>query len=335
MIVRDQIDSAQLAGNLLGDPAGRDLFVYLPSSYAGSTRRYAVAYLLLGYGLRPVDMIEPGDADLGTAGPMHPLADVLDLAFLRDPLREMIVVVVDGWTRYGGSQYVDSPVNGNFEQFAVREVIAEIDDRYRTIPQRDSRGVFGYSSGGFGAWHLGSRHPDVFGAIAMLSADSYFELSHLSLLYKYFNSLYAGGRDQGDVKPDGPVESNIWSQLSYGLAASYSPNPANPPYLVDLPVEFPSGRLHPEVWQKWLTFDPVVNWPERADNLRALNGILLSAGRRDDWYFHWGHRILHQEWTDAGIAHHHREHRGTHESRFYEAHFEAIEWLAEVLRTHE
>jgi S-formylglutathione hydrolase FrmB len=243
----------------------------------------------------------------------------------------MIVAVVDGHTRYGGGQYVDSPVNGDFEQFTVDEVVSYVDANFRTIPERDSRAVFGYSSGGFGAWHLGSRNPDVFGAVAMLSADSYFELSHLSLLYKYFGNLYPSGHDPGGVEPSGPSGDVGYSRLSYGLSASYSPNPDNPPYFVDFPVAFPSGRLIPEVWSRWLSFDPVVVWPERRENLSSLRGLLLTAGRRDDWYLHWGHRILHEAWTEAGIAHEHREHVGTHESRFYEAHAEAVEWLADVL----
>jgi pimeloyl-ACP methyl ester carboxylesterase len=335
LIVKQRIDSRHLAGNLLGDPSERDLYVYLPPSCKGTEQRYATAYLLLGYGLQPKDMVEPGDGELGGAGPMHSIADVLDLQFFREPSMEMIVAVVDGWTKYGGSQYVDSPVNGNFESFAVEEVVSYVDAHFPTIPRAESRAVFGYSSGGFGAWHLGSRHPDVFGAMAMLSADSYFELSHLSLLYKYFNSLYPDGRDPGDVAPGGPVEGNIWSQLSYGLSASYSPNSNNPPYFVDFPVEFLTGKLIPEIWSKWLSYDPVVNCSERVDNLRLLRGVLLEAGRRDDWYFHWGHRILSASLTDAGIDHDFREHRGTHEGRFYEAHIDAVQWLATVLRLKE
>ena len=334
MLVKERIDSRHLANNLLGDPTERDLYVYLPPTSATPGRRYATAYLLLGYTLKPKDMVDPGDGELDGA-PMRPMADILDLQFWREPATEMIVAIVDGWTRYGGSQYVNSPVNGNFERFAVEEVVAYVDAHFPTIPHAASRGVFGYSSGGFGAWHLGSRHPEVYGAMAMLSADSYFELSHLSLLYKYFDSLYPGGRDPGNVKPDGPSNDNIWSMLSYGLAACYSPNPENPPYFVDLPVEFPSGRLIPEIWARWLSYDPVVNVSERLDNLRRLRGILLEAGRRDDWYFQWGHRILSTALTEAGIKHEFREHRGKHANRFSEAHLDALQWLATVLRLKE
>ena len=334
MLIQERIDSRHLAGNLLGDPTERNLYVYLPPTAADSSRRYATAYLLLGYGLEPEDMVEPNDSELDGA-PMRSMVDILDLQFLRDPSTEMIVAVVDGHTRYGGGQYLDSPVNGNFEQFAVEEVVAQVDAHFPTIPRAGSRAVFGYSSGGFGAWHLGSRHPDVFGAMALLSADSYFELSHLSLLYRYFNDLYPGGRDPGGVAPTGPTDASEWAALSYGLAASYSPNPDNPPHFVDLPVAFPSGRLVPETWAKWLSHDPIINVSDRLDNLRQLRGILLEAGRRDEWYFQWGHRVLSAALSEAGIKHEFREHRGTHANRFSEAHLHAVQWLATVLQLRE
>lgn len=50
MIVHTRLEGAHLAGNLLGDPSERDLFVYLPPSYEGSNRRYPTAYLLHAYG---------------------------------------------------------------------------------------------------------------------------------------------------------------------------------------------------------------------------------------------------------------------------------------------
>ena len=50
MIVHTRLESSHLAGNLLGDPSERDLFVYLPPGYEESDRRYPTAYLLQAYG---------------------------------------------------------------------------------------------------------------------------------------------------------------------------------------------------------------------------------------------------------------------------------------------
>jgi hypothetical protein len=46
VIIHSRIESSHLAGNLLGDPSERDLFVYLPPGYEESERRYPTAYLL-------------------------------------------------------------------------------------------------------------------------------------------------------------------------------------------------------------------------------------------------------------------------------------------------
>src|SRR6516165_3718408 len=199
MIEVAQIESRHLAGNLLGDPSRRDLVVYLPPGYQTAQRRYPVAYLLHGFGRRSTSWI---------AGPL----------------------VERGAFR----QWIDSPVNGNFEQYVTREVVNWVDGHYRTVASRDSRGVFGISSGGLGAWHLGSRNPDVSGAMMLLSADSYFEVTHKPWLYRFYNAVYPS-------EPRGPINGNLDSWFAYGLAACYTPNTANPPFYSDLPVEFPSA----------------------------------------------------------------------------------------------
>src|SRR5204862_258116 len=84
----------------------------------------------------------------------------------------------DGWSRWGCGQWVDSPVTGNFEQYLVEDVVSFVDANHRTIPKARSRGVFGFSSGGFGAWNVASRNPNVFAAMAVLSADSFLDMTH-------------------------------------------------------------------------------------------------------------------------------------------------------------
>ena len=123
----------------------------------------------------------------------------------------MIVAMPDGWSRLGCSQWVDSPVNGDFEQYVIHDVVSHVDRNFRTIPRATSRGVTGISSGGFGAWHLGSRNPDVFGAMSLLSADSYFELTHKPWIYRFFNQL--DGKE-----PNGPINGDEFTFIAGGLA---------------------------------------------------------------------------------------------------------------------
>jgi len=236
----------------------------------------------------------------------------------------MIVVIPDGWSRWGCGQWVDSPVTGNFEQYVLHDVVPFVDAHHRTIPDPRSRGVFGFSSGGFGAWNLSSRNPEVFGAMAVLSADSFLDMTHKSMLYKYLDSIWPEA-------PTGPVEGNEWSQLVYDYSATYSPNPDRPPFYVDLPVAHPSGELIQEVWDRWLAFNPVINVHDRLDNLRKVSGILLDAGSNDDYNLHWGHRLLSHYLDEAGISHEHRENTGNHGGRAPERYQVALQWLSQVL----
>jgi S-formylglutathione hydrolase FrmB len=321
MIVRDRIASTSIAGNLLGDPSERDLFVYLPPGYGSGNRRYASVYLLHWFGVHAADLISPPE-DKARWSP--PLEDVLDPVFQRMGTKEMIVVIPDGWTSYGCSQWVDSPVNGDFEQYVLHEVVPHIDKHYSTIERSESRGVLGSSSGGFGAWHLASRNPTVFGAMAVLSGDSYFDLTHKPMVYNYYSSIFPD-------RPTGPDEKNPESQMAYALAACYSPNPDNPPYYVDFPVDYPTGRLLQPTWERWLSYDMVVNWRSRSSNLSRLRGILLDVGWRDEHALQWGHRILSADLASAGLPHEVVEHAGDHGGRSRERHQLALRWLADKL----
>ena len=216
------------------------------------------------------------------------------------------------------------PVCCNFEKYVLHDVVGHVDSQYRTIQDARSRGVFGYSSGGFGAWNLASRNPEMFGAMAMLSGDSFLDMTHKSFLYDYLDSIWPDA-------PNGPVEGNDVSQMVYAYSACYSPNPDNPPFYVDLPVAFPSGELVQEVWDRWLSFDPVVNWRSRVDNLRKLSGILLDVGRNDDYHLQWGHRLLSHYLNETGVAHESSENAGNQGGRSRERVQVALAWLAQVL----
>ena len=321
MIVVDQINSHHLAGNVIGDPSQRDLVVYLPPSYHTSARRYPTVYLLHGFGGRAVQWTI---ASLSSGVFRPPIDTVLDEAITTYRAAEMIVVMPDGWSKWGCSQWVDSPVNGNFEQHVTQEVVSYVDSHFRTLPSRESRGVVGISSGGLGSWHLGSRNPAVFGAMVLLSADSYFEVTHKPWFYKFYNNIYPR-------EPNGPVNGDFYSWLCYGLASCYTPNVAKPPFYVDFPIAFPSGEVIPHLWAQWLSYDPVVSWQERAENLRRLRGILLDVGYHDEYDLQYGHRILSRGLSSVSIPHQVEEHDGTHGSRLFERIQFALGWFSQVL----
>jgi len=91
-----------------------------------------------------------------------------------------VVVVVDAWTTYGGSQFVDSPGTGRYHSYLCDKVVPFVDARYRTLPQREHRAISGKSSGGFGAMITPMLRPDLFGALASHAGDALYELCYLA-----------------------------------------------------------------------------------------------------------------------------------------------------------
>src|SRR5919201_2757083 len=153
-----KVHGASLEGNLEGDAVDRDVFVFLPPSYAKQkSRRYPVVYALHGYSIGAEQWSKE----------IH-VPQTIEGAFAQGA-RELIVVLPDSKTRHNGSMYSSSVTTGDFEQFIAHDVVAYIDSHYRTIPNRESRGLVGHSMGGYGAARIGMKHADVFGSLYIMS----------------------------------------------------------------------------------------------------------------------------------------------------------------------
>src|SRR6185437_9448054 len=153
-----KVHGASLEGNLEGDAVDRDVIVFLPPSYSRDKhRRYPVVYALHGYSI---------GADQWTHE-IHVPQTIVGAFALGS--KEMIVVLPDSKTVYGGSMYSRSQTTGDFEEFIAHDLIAYIDAHYRTLPNRKSRGLVGHSMGGYGALRIGMKYPGVFGALYVMS----------------------------------------------------------------------------------------------------------------------------------------------------------------------
>jgi enterochelin esterase-like enzyme len=153
-----KIHGAALEGNLEGDAADRDVFVFLPPSYAKEkSRHYPVVYALHGY-------------SIGAEQWSHEIhvPQTIEGAFAQGS-KEVIVVLPDSKTLHNGSMYSSSVTTGDFERYVSHDVVEYIDAHYRTIPNRLSRGLVGHSMGGYGATRIGMKHSDVFGSLYIMS----------------------------------------------------------------------------------------------------------------------------------------------------------------------
>ena len=324
----DRVESAALSGNALGDPPARPVVVYTPPGYdANGSRRYPVLYVLHGY---------TGDAlALVASRPWE--RNVLQWADVLIRERRMphaMVCIVDGFTRLGGSQYVDSIHNGNYATYTVRDVTGHVDASYRTIKGEGGRAVLGKSSGGFGAMHLAMEYPGVFAAFASHSGDSYFAYAHppafptvQRTLEKHDFSI-AAFVEAFEKKPKRP-QAEYTTMEMLGYAAAYSPRSASA-FDIDLPFDARTGELRDDVFARWLAFDPVERVRTRDAALRRLRLRYLDCGRRDEYGLDIGARLVTERIRELGLEVRHEEFDDDHRNVGYRYEI-SLPALAEVL----
>jgi S-formylglutathione hydrolase FrmB len=290
------IESAALTGNPLGDPATRPLFVWTPPSYdTDPARRYASVYMLQG-------LTGQVRAWFNVSPFAKSFPDEIEEAGI-----EVIVVLLDAFTAVGGSQFIDSPAIGAYGTYFTEEVVPFVDQRFRTLPDAAHRGISGKSSGGFGAMVWGMLRPDLFGAFATHAGDALFEVSlarDLAPAAQALRNRYEGSFDAfwNDFRSGRPVLSNATDHVllaAWANAAAYS---ANPDGSVDLPFRLDTGELVPEVWERWLAWDPVRMAGQHAEALCAARGIWIDAGRNDEYLLDLGAVAFRQAVADAGVA---------------------------------
>ena len=316
------LHSRHLEKNKLGDPADRQMTIWLPPSYHKSkTQRYPVAYLLHGFGECAWGFA--GNFAMGTRPKWPSVLDSFNDFMKRKKCAQMIVVLPDGTNKWGCSQWVDSGINGNYDKYVADDVVGFIDGHYRTIPDRRYRMVGGVSSGGFGAFHIAGGNPDVFGAVAIRSADMYFEVTHIPWLMELVNASHPKGFR-------GPIPGNWLTWFCYAAAAAYTPNPRKKPIYGDLPIRFPTGEIIDDIWQKWLWFDPLIAYKRYLDAFRTMK-IYTDCASHDDFNFHLGHRLLHQRFKSARLRHVYEEFEGTHANKNDERRLRTLEWFTSVL----
>lgn len=287
-LVVERFASRALEGNALGDPHVRDLPVYLPPSYRRRERRFPVCYVLTGY-------TGKGSMLLNVKPWGETLIDQYERLLRAGKTREMILVLPDGFTRYGGGQYLNSSATGRYEDYIAREIPDYVDRWFRTIPRPGARAVVGKSSGGYGAIVHGMRHPDVFGLVACHSGDMYFDYCYVQDIPKYINGLGKfGGTTRGFLRAFAKMRKPLPYAMMMNIvamASCYSPNPKAPPGF-DLPFDERTGEMRPAVWRRWKAWDPIEMAPRYAAALRRLRLLFIDCGSRDQYQLHFGSRIL-------------------------------------------
>ena len=292
--------SEALRGNALGDPHRRPLWVYVPPGYdEAPERRYPSIYIIQGY---------TGQLDAWrNRSPFRPnFPELADALFASGDAPPCILVWVDAWTSIGGSQFLDSPATGRYHTYLCDEIVPWVDARYRTLPAAAHRGITGKSSGGYGAMVTPMLRPDLFGGLATHAGDALFEVCYLPDFRESARLLrdrYEGSFDRfwADFRSRVAFTREGDSQLmnDWGMAAAYS---ADDDGTVRLPFDPVTGELLPDVWERWLQWDPVRMVAERVDAVRSLRAIYIDAGRSDEYYLDLGAEAFRRALAEAGVT---------------------------------
>jgi enterochelin esterase family protein len=293
----------------MGDPASRQVPVYLPPGYdADAGKRYATVYLLAGFNGRGTVFLNDTPWD-------ETIAQRMDRLIASETIRPMIVVMPDCLTRLGGSQYINSSATGRYEDHLVQELVPWIDHRYRTLPARECRAIAGKSSGGYGALMQAMRHPEVFGLAASHSGDMYFELCYKPAFVQYCRAIgKLGGLDalMRNLHTLRPRDAGYRAAVNtLAMASCYSPNP-EAPHSFDLPFDPRTAEIDEAVWARWLAWDPVHLVGRYESALRSLRLLYLDAGSIDEFHLHYGARIFCKKLAERGIPFLHEEFADSH-----------------------
>ena len=316
-----QFVSEAILPNFMDNSDVRNVQVYIPAGYDNNkSGSYSVIYLLHGLPFSEKSFTDPKlwESWIGApmpfvSGPDFPIEgfrewvdDLIEMGQM-DPV---IIVMPDAATNnYGFSMYTNSVLNGGYEDYIVNDLVNFMDANYRTNDTKNGRALIGTSQGGYAAVKLGMLHPDKFCVVA----------SHTGLLYiegflSAPDAIFAENPG-GEIVP-GP--GKFFTNAVFAFGAAWSPNPDNPPYMVDLPIdEF--GAIRPDIVQKWLNHDPfsMLDDPQNLNNIKSLKGIYLDAGLQDELGMNAMADAFSTKLTAFGVNHTYENFDGGHFSKIF------------------
>ncbi len=310
-----QHSSKAIRGFPLGDPHERRFPVYLPPNYSPkNSQPYPVVFMLAGWSGRGARYLQEESVFVPT------LDQRFDRAISEHRMSPFIGVLVDGSSKLGCSQYLNSPSIGNYMDYICDELVNFIDSKFHTHKSADYRCVAGHSSGGFGAFNLGFRRPDVFPWLCSSAGDSFFELCFWPLIPGGIEEIEKAGGSPAEFVEKFLAEKNpsnlggkkFNTMLLLSMACCFAPNPKVPVLFGDVFFDTRTGAIRPDIWKKYLAWDPIHMADEFSSNLKKLKFVLLEAGTGDEYGLQLGHRQIARKFEQYGVPFELNEYPGGH-----------------------
>lgn len=310
-IHRLQLDSRLLKDNLLGDPATRRIDVYVPNGHDGKGLPLLID--IVGY-------TAGGPAHTNWKNFGENVPERLDRLIDSGEMPPCVVAFPDCFTKLGGNQYINSSAMGPWDDVLRTEVVPLVEKQFG-CGGAGRRGVFGKSSGGYGAIVHALLHPDFWSAAACHSGDMAFELAYLPEfprllrklakvdfdIGKWIDEFHAAPKMKGD---------DLHDLMHLAMCATYDPDPTQP-YGVRLPVTTDTCELIPERWANFEKWDPVNMADRYGAGLNQMKALYIDCGDVDQYNLVYGARRLHKKLDAMNIPHTYEEFSDDHSSVDY------------------
>jgi fermentation-respiration switch protein FrsA (DUF1100 family) len=209
-------------------------------------------------------------------------------------------------------------LTGNWADFTAKDLVIYVDQHYRTIPNKDSRGITGHSMGGGGAIKLGMFFPDTFSVVYGLSAGPFLLVGELGPTSEVFRTVQQTKTREELLK--GKSLTEFLANAFVAMGRAYSPNPSKPPFYCDLPFTYEGDSLVTDykvlqLWNKNMLFE-MVNY--YVGNLKKIRALKFDWGRNDELAFvRLGSQMFSQKLEGIGVNHYAEEYLGTHVDKLW------------------
>lgn len=304
-IEADTLYSSSL-DNVGGENSSRTMLVYLPPGYEeNKERRYPVIYYLHGF-------TSSDSSNLNWFG----TDEKLTFALQNKKIRPFILVVSNQHTLYKGSWYTNSTFTGKWSDFTAKDLVKHIDTKYRTIANRDSRGICGWSMGGHGTIKMAMLYPEVFSSAYALSPALLAFNDQVSASSGVFKAVQeAKSRDdllKGEFLPIAIVAAG----------RAFAPNPNNPPFFADMPFSYDGDNLvtNYDILRKWMKQLPCNMLDEHFEDFSKLKAFKIDWGRNEtgaNGHIPYTARMFSEKLEALGMKHYAEEFIGTHGNKLW------------------
>lgn len=305
------IDSQVLKSNMLGDPTRRIVDVYVPHGHDG--RGLPLLVDVVGF-------TAGGPAHTNWKNFGENLPERLDRLIAEGAMPPVVVALPDCFTKLGGNQYINSVAMGRWDDFLLQECVPFVEKTYG-CGGAGKRGLFGKSSGGYGAMVHALLHPDFWSAAASHSGDMGHELMFAA---DWPNVLRALAPFKYDIKAwlddffvqKKTKDKDVHILMNLAMCASYDPDP-NAYMGVRLPVDTHTCEIIPERWANFLKWDPLIMAETMGPGLKKLKTLYIDCGDIDQYNLVYGARRMHRLLTRLDVPHVYEEFPDDHSSVDY------------------